>query len=242
MARWWPQVRAALVAFHLVAITLSAIPSPEGGMNRANWADPTVQAEFTAWAGRFGMAPKVFEDRLWEVANLYGDAYKTLLTPIRPYEDLVGAEQSWKMFVAPHRFPTKLQVSGRAGSGEWRVLFEESSSEATWRAELLRIERLRSAIFRWGWPNYASSWSKGCTAIARLAFADMPDLTMVRCRMWKAKSPSPAEVMSGSRPPGAWTSTRLSRRGPDGNALPAVKAADEPVTAEATETSDGGTP
>ncbi|MFN7142850.1 MAG: hypothetical protein ACK4YP_03675, partial [Myxococcota bacterium] len=85
-------------------------------------------------------------------------------------------------------------------------------------------------------------WSKGCTAIARLAFTDMPELTTVRCRMWKAKSPSPDEVRRGDRPPGAWTSTRLARRGPDGGALPAVKAPDEPVTAEASEPADGGAP
>ncbi len=223
----WPQVRAAVVAFHLVAITLSALPSPEGGMNRATWADPTVQAEFAAWAGRFGMEPKVFEERLWELASSYGSGYRVLLTPVRPYENLVGSEQSWKMFVAPHRFPTRLEIAARPKGGAWEVLFYESSPTATWRREVLRLERLRSAIFRWGWPNYATAWSKGCTAIAKLALDDFPKMDEVRCRFWKAKSPSPAEARKGDLPAGKWTSARLVRRGPDGGVLPAEREPDE---------------
>ncbi|MDP2317426.1 MAG: hypothetical protein Q8P41_31365 [Pseudomonadota bacterium] len=209
-------MRAALVAFHLVAITLSGLPSPEGGLNRATWAEPTVQVEFAAWAKRFGMEQRAFEDALWEFANTYNRGYKQLLTPVKPYEDLIGSEQSWKMFIAPHRFPTKLEIAGRGAGGEWGVLFLESSPTATWRADLLRLERLRSSIFRWGWPNYSSAWSKGCGGIAALAFADFPELDEVRCRFWKARTPSPEQARSGDLPVGQWTSPRLVRRGKPG--------------------------
>ncbi len=230
MPGWWPQVRAALVAFHLVAITLSALPSPEGGLNRAAWAEPTVQAEFAAWAERFGMEQGAFEDALWDFANSYNRGYKQLLTPVRPYEELVGSEQSWKMFIAPHRFPTRLEIAGRAQGGEWRVLFAESSPTATWRADLLRLERLRSAIFRWGWPSYSKSWSKGCAALAGLAFVDFPELAEVRCRFWKAKSPSPAEVRRGDIPEGTWTSPRIVHRPADGEPLTALRPSEAPAT------------
>jgi hypothetical protein len=233
MRRWWPHARAVIVAFHLVAITLSAVPSPEGGLNRANWKDPTVQVELAAWAGRFGMAPAAFEEQLWVVAKAYGGMYSDVLAPIRPYESLAGSEQSWKMFVAPHRFPTRLEIAGRAGEGPWEVLFEESSATATWRRETLRLERLRSAIFRWGWPNYSSSWTRGCTSLGALALDDHPTLTEIRCRFYKAKSPSPDEARSGTLPPGKWWGTRVVKRGADGVAQPAVKAADEPVAAGA---------
>lgn len=227
MRAWWPQVRAVLVAFHLVAITLSALPSPEGGLNRATWSDPTVQAEFSAWAARLGMEQGAFEDQLWTFANAYGSGYRQLLTPVRPYEQLVGSEQSWKMFIAPHRFPTRLEIAGRAKDGAWTVLFAESSPTATWHADLLRLERVRSAIFRWGWPNYASAWSKGCIAFARLAFSDFPALDEVRCRFWKAKSPSPEEAASGTLPEGKWFSPRLVRRSTNGQPLAAERPPDD---------------
>ena len=219
----WPQVRAVLVAFHLVAITLSALPSPEGGLNRGTWSDPTVQAEFKAWAGRFGMDKQAFEDRLWVFASSYGRGYKQLLAPIDPYEELVGSEQSWKMFIAPHRFPTRLEIAGRAEDGAWDVLFYESSSTATWRRDVLRLERLRSAIFRWGWPNYSTAWGRGCAALAGLAFGDFPALHEVRCRFWKARSPSPEEATSGDLPDGEWISTRLVHRSTDGAPLVAER-------------------
>lgn len=230
----WPQVRAGLVAFHLVAITLSALPSPEGGLNRAAWSDPTVQAEFTAWAARLGMEKGAFEDRLWEFGNAYGNGYKQLLVPVLPYEELVGSEQSWKMFIAPHRFPTRLEVAARGADGAWTVLFTESSATATWRRDLLRLERLRSAIFRWGWPSYGTSWSKGCVALAGLAFADFPDMTEVRCRFWKAKSPSPEEAASGALPEGKWISPRLVRRTRDGEPLVAERPVEDAASKGAT--------
>ena len=98
MARWWPQVRGALVAFHLVAITLSALPSPEGGMNRSQWSDPTVQAEFAAWAGRFGMAPKDFESRLWELAMVYQRGYTRLSLETGTQPGFVPARRLYESF------------------------------------------------------------------------------------------------------------------------------------------------
>ncbi|MDP2304407.1 MAG: hypothetical protein Q8P18_00095 [Pseudomonadota bacterium] len=224
-AGWWPQVRAGLVALHLIAITLSALPSPEGGLNRKNWADDTVQAEFKAWAERFGMEKGEFEESLWEFANAYNDGYRKLLTPVRPYEKLVGSEQSWKMFIAPHRFPTRLEIGAREKDGEWAVLYTESSPTDTWRRDVLRLERLRSAIFRWGWPDYGTAWGKGCVALAALAFADLPDVSEVRCRFWKAKSPSPAEAASGDLPEGKWISPRVVRRSRNGEPLIAEREA-----------------
>ncbi len=187
-------------------------------MNRKAWADPTVQAEFAAWADRFGMEPKAFEEELWAFAEGYNRGYGRLLAPVRPYEALVGTEQSWKMFIAPHRFPTRLQIAGRqtgggTDGGDWTVLFEEGSPDATWSAGILRHERLRASIFRWGWPAYQAAWSRGCAAIARRVFADFDMFTQARCRFWKAPSPSPAQAASGVVPEGSWVYTRVVDRG-----------------------------
>lgn len=211
----WPRVRAVLVTIHLVAITLSAVPSPEGGLNRKAWSDPTVQTEFKAWAGRLGMQPKDFEEKLWTAANAYQGALGTVLTPVEPYELVLGTEQSWKMFVAPHRFPTRLELATRTGDQAWEVLFYESSPTARWHVEQLRLERLRSAIFRWGWPAYSSAFTKGCAAFARMAFDEDAARTEFRCRFWRAESPSPEEAASGDLPRGRWSDGRVVARGSD---------------------------
>jgi hypothetical protein len=44
----WPHIRTVLVTLHLIAITLLALPAPEGGMDRQSWQNPTVQEELHA--------------------------------------------------------------------------------------------------------------------------------------------------------------------------------------------------
>jgi hypothetical protein len=222
---WWPTVRAAFVAFHLVAITISALPTAEGGMNRAQWRDPTVQGEFAAWATRLHMEKSEFEEGIWRFAVGWQSIYTVLMKPVRPYESLAGTGQNWKMFVAPHTYPTALEISVASKAGDWAVLYSERDRTAAWRKGTLGVERLRSATFRWGWPSYASAWSNACLALSRLALADFPDADQVRCRFWKAKSPSPQEAAAGVDPPGRWVNIRQVRRGPT---LTVEKVPDEP--------------
>jgi hypothetical protein len=184
---------------------LSAIPSPEGGMNRQNWKERTVQAEFAMWAARFGMQEPVFEDRLWAFASVYQHVLDVILTPVDEWEDLSGMSQSWKMFVAPHRFPSRLQIQARTSpDAEWETVFEERSETAMWHAEIFDTERLRSAIFRWSWPNFVRSYHNACEAFANLLFAERADVQAMRCRFQTGASPSPEEVREGRIPKKTW--------------------------------------
>src|SRR5688572_4672840 len=106
----WPNVRAALVALHLLYVTFAALPSPDAGMDRAAWQDPTVRAEIDAWAGRLGVPRDALEERLWQTAVAYTDLRARLLTPTEPYRVACGVTQSWNMFAAPHRYPAALHV------------------------------------------------------------------------------------------------------------------------------------
>src|SRR5438874_800880 len=70
-AGWLPHARGALVALHLLAITLMALPAPGEGMIREAWKDPSVQSEFAAWSDRCNrlglhVTPEEFETRLWD--------------------------------------------------------------------------------------------------------------------------------------------------------------------------------
>jgi hypothetical protein len=202
---------AAFVAVHVAVVVISAIPSPEGGLSRKNWADPGVRVEMDAWADRLGMDHDTFVDRLWGFANAYQSALDVLLGPVERYERWTATGQSWKMFVAPHRQPARFSVEARDASG-WRVLFREGDADATWMAWPLRMERLRASIVRWAWPSHAKPAKTACGALAARAFAEDPAIEEVRCRFWRARTPSARQVLDGRIPDGTWDPTFTVRR------------------------------
>lgn len=195
------------VIYHLAALVLQALPDPGVGLKRSAWQEPTVQQEFRVWAGffsRFGREVTVDElqRRLWEIAQAVTSTRKALVRPFAPYVDYVGMRQPWRMFVAPHRFPTSLVIDVREGDGPWRTIFVERSNEHTWRRAIFDHDRMRAALFRYGWPEYNGTYRDLGRFIARKAAADFPEATQVRVRMLKRRSPTPEEVRAGQIPEG----------------------------------------
>lgn len=207
----WRQLRAVLVTFHILAITLDASPSPAAGLKRAAWADPTVQQEFQAWADRLGVESQTLQDWAWDIANRFADGRQVVMTPFRPWIDATHTTQAWQMFVAPHRFPTRLQIQVQVGE-TWETVFEERSTTATWRAEAFGTERLRASIFRWGWASYADAWKRACGVFATELFTERPDISAVRCRLHKVRTPSPEDVRDGKLDAGTWVFPRQVER------------------------------
>ncbi len=195
---WRAHLRAMLVAVHVVVVVLSAVPSPEGGMDRRAWDEPAVKVELAAWASRVGMEPRDFTARLWTLATRYDAALDVVLAPVRRYERWTGTAQNWKMFIAPHRFPARLRIEGRGAlPAPWEVLYEARSDTATWMRATLDTERLRASIFRWSWPKYRATYRDGCKALAARVFAERADLVTVRCSLGRARTLSPEEARAG---------------------------------------------
>ena len=208
MSRLWPQIRGALVGAHVVAVLLMATPSPSAGLKRSAWKDPTVQAEFAAWNQRFNAlgipwSEPEMEGHLWDFAVGWERARSGLLTPFSPYGKYLGTSQGWRMFVAPHRFPTAMHVEIQRG-GQWETVFAERSEQYTWLAEVFGHDRMRSAVFRFGWPQYKKSWSLFADWVAVRAAADFPDATRVRLSMFKYASLSPEDAAAGKEPTGTF--------------------------------------
>jgi len=201
-----------LVALHVLAITLVALPAPDGGMNRAAWKDPTVQHEIHAWSARLDglgvqIPPAELEEDAWHFAKRFMAVRHAVLRPFRRYYQFAGTWQSWRMFVAPHRYPARLQIAVRAGSA-WQTVYERGDPQATWRRRQLDHDRMRAQIFRLSWPGYGGTYARFTLWIARAAAHDFPYASQVRVRFFKYRTRSPAEVRAGVPVQGRWILAR----------------------------------
>jgi len=196
----------AFVLFHLVAITLGATPSVRAGLSRSAWKDPAVQAEFSQWIARLEqlgaqLTAEEFEARLWAVAIGWTKAREAVVKPFYPYLDLVGARQPWRLFTAPHRYPSRLEIAvGK--EGEFRDVYVARSSEHTWMRTRFDDVRMRKAIYLFGWPRRRKAYGNFCRWVAQSAARDFPDADQVRVRFWRYKIPSPQAQREGHVPRG----------------------------------------
>lgn len=198
--------RAAFVAFHLTAVVLVALPSAgSAAMNRRAWATPTVQGEFRAWSARLRglglpIGPEALEAHAWTVAQGTEAVRRELLRPFRPYYTWCGTWQSWKMFVAPHRFPARLEIEIDRGDGAWEPIFVARSDTATWRRAWFDHDRMRAAVFRFGWDHFKRGRQELVDFVAAQVREDFPDAARVRVSFVRYRTPTPAETRAGVRP------------------------------------------
>lgn len=198
-----------LVALHVAAVVVGAFPAPVGGLNRAAWSEPTVKAELDAWHQRLqGMGltadRATFEDGLYSLASTWVRGRQQVVKPFRPYYRYVGTEQSWRMFVAPHKHPSRLQVQVRVQGAEaeaWQTIFEQDNSEFDWRANQFLHTRMRSSLFRYSWPGYQRSFKALSTWIGRRVAEERPEVTHVRVQWLRRRTASPAKMRAGELPP-----------------------------------------
>ncbi len=197
----WPHLRAGLVVVHLFVITFQALPSVGGGMSRQAWKTPTVQGEFRAWTERLqGLGLDIsiqdLEDPLWEFAVGYERARDVILDPFMPYLRYCGTYQTWRMFVAPHRYPGRLHIEVDRGAG-WEPLYVARSDEHGWRRQWLDHDRFRAAIFRYSWRHYAKGRRRFTDWVTRQVARDFPDARRVRVSFLRFRTPSPEDVRRG---------------------------------------------
>jgi hypothetical protein len=192
---------AAFLCFHVAAITLRALPAPDGAMDRAAWSDPTVKQELAAWNARLGhlglhLTPEQLADGLYALAHRYLGVRDALVSPFGRYYACCGTFQSWQMFVAPHRHPARLRIDVEEG-GAWRTVFRERDPDATWLEPELSDTRFRSVIFRLAWPGYRGQLERFADWVARRATPDFPRAQRVRVVLSRAETPSAAETRAG---------------------------------------------
>jgi len=210
--RWSHMMLMLLVLGHVWLITLQAFPAPGGGMSRRDWKSPTVQGEFSAWTERLNalgweIEQRALEDGLWTVAKGVMRTRKEALFPFYPYYRNTGTWQSWRMFVAPHRYPSRLHIDVKQ-NGTWVPIYAARSTELDWHATQLDHDRFRAALFRYGWgQKYPNQWKGFVHWVASEVDKEFSDGTHVRVRFWSFKTQSPEEVRRGAPEEGRWHRT-----------------------------------
>lgn len=195
----WEHIRGVLILLHIIAVILMALPAPQGAMRKNSWKEPTVQGEIQAWSERLNRmgyqnTPEELETRLWEVATDFTETRKKVLAPIQPYAKYLGTQQSWRMFVAPHRYPTRLHIEIKESGEDWQTISIYQDPDHDWKADLFEHDRFRSALFRYGWKSYGGARQLFNEWLAREAAAEFPEATHLRTRWYKNKTPTPEMV------------------------------------------------
>jgi hypothetical protein len=209
--RWkaaWPHIRATLVLAHVAGVLLLALPSLRAALDRSAFHDPTVQAELEAWALRFrslgfDAGAGELEERAYGIAVAWARTRETLVAPFEPYRRYVGIRQPWVMFVAPQRYPARVEVEIEE-AGRWRTIFRERSAEHAWRRELFDHDRLRAALFRYAWDAYGATYRELAEWIGTEVAKDFPSADRVRVRMFRFRTPSPEEASAGAAVEGTY--------------------------------------
>lgn len=203
-----------LLLAHVVAVTAMALPAPVGALHRADWREPTVQAELDAWYGRLEPLGLVadradFEERLWSLALGWVEGRRALLAPLAPYAQWAGTAQSWRMFVAPHAHPTRVRFDAHTPQG-WATWFRERDADAAWRSEMLANDRVRSLFFRVGWPHERAALDHLTAWFAAQAAAEDATVDRVRVVLERRETPSAEAVLRGEV--AAWTRAAARER------------------------------
>jgi hypothetical protein len=196
----WQNIKGTVIAIHLVAIVLKALPAPEGAMAKKDWAHPTVQAEFRNWSATLqqvgiDIPPPELEKHLWFLANRVTSVRNTALKPFRPYYRYVGADQNWRLFVAPHMYPSTLEIDVLE-EAEWGAVYRVHKPDQ-WMEHLIEQGRFRPAIFRYSWGRYKKQYNQFAMYLTERATQDFPNATQIRFRWWRYPLPSHAEILAG---------------------------------------------
>ncbi len=207
---WGSQARALLVGVHLLAIGLKALPAPEGAMAKKDWAHPTVQAEFKQWSQQLNhlgldTKPQQLEAQLWTLATRVTGVRNQMLRPFRPYYHYFGADQNWRLFVAPHMFPSRLEIDILEDQ-DWKPIYRVHS-EHKWMQPLIENGRFRPAIFRYSWQRYKGANNQFVLYLSKQVGIDYPNASQIRVRWWRYKLPSHTDILNDISLKGTYHST-----------------------------------
>jgi len=194
---------------HIVAVVILALPDAGKLANKPErWNNPTVKAEFEAWAERLDSMgwdtdAATLRSDVFDAAQSWASTLEFLQAPVKPYADYVGVRQKWRMFVAPHRHPVKLHIELER-DGKWVPIQVARSDEYDWRGGQFDHARMRSLLFRYGWKPYRRYYRALARWIATRVAEDFPEARRARIQLYGFRTPTPQEVRDDAIPEGTF--------------------------------------
>jgi hypothetical protein len=204
----WPQVRAALVLFHVLAVLVLSLPGPAIS-NEAAWNTRVAKTDLDDWSRSLGSEPDDFRSRLRSIALGWVEVRNALATPFRPYASYTQMTQSWAMFASPQRNPTELHLIGDVGRGFDVPLYKPHDPSAALFDEWLSHNRLRKLRGRFGRRAPGKSYDELARYLARRACDARPDLVRVKVALWAYRSLGPADRAQRKSPNGKYEHERI---------------------------------
>ncbi len=191
----WDHLRAVLIAAHLAAITVAAIPSPQGELSEKRIRDPEVRKALDPWTALvidLGLAEDEDEAVRWlfDLGHTLVKVRKTALGPSSTYLRYTGNAQSWRMFgVAPTK-QALLEVHGRRADGTWEPLYVEHT-EHNWGWLLLDHSRIRAFRSSFATRDMRGRYTMFARGVCRIALDEFPEYTAVRMQYQGIRIPAP---------------------------------------------------
>lgn len=198
--RWWPHVRAALLALHIVAILLLSFPGSSKLGDKRRWKERRTQTQLALWAERLRgwgmeMSNEEFEAELWDLAQTYLRVRGVVTAPFEPYANF--APQGWGMFKAPPKEPTAFRIAVQA-DGRWLIVHDSRERDLAYLAHMLGNNRFRKQLGRTARDPVL--FEQLATWLARRTFDDHPDISVVRISIERTSSLPPEQLASGTEP------------------------------------------
>ncbi|HEV3191231.1 MAG TPA: hypothetical protein VGY54_12070 [Polyangiaceae bacterium] len=184
----WPQLRAALLSAHCLAIALAAIPL----MSRTHAiavSDPQFASEVHPWAELLGVSDEMFASRAERLRADWIEVRDCLIGPFERYLTLLGAQQPWGMFSSPNRSPSRFVLEvwdprdapteDVVSQDDWRFL--SGLPPGAWRPSFFESERTRTVVNKIARNDLWSLADQFCLYVAREAFQDNRTWEQARC-------------------------------------------------------------
>jgi hypothetical protein len=203
---WWPHARAALIAFHLVAMGANALPAVNSAaLSKSARSTPTARAEIRAWTQRLqGLGVSTQEAQVeadaLRVLRAWLSLRATVTAPFRPYAHAFGLKQPWLLFVGADRFPSRLDIDVER-DGRWEPLQSLYPLSGPWRARFWDQTRIRGSVYAYTWKAYRGRYRDLSRWVARRVAEDDPTATRVRLQLVRIPTPTAAERQRGEVPP-----------------------------------------
>lgn len=211
----YAKLRAALLAFHVVAVVVLSLPGPQ--VARSNrWQSRLMRQDLADWAAQLQwLGIRVSAEELGRTAQGLAESYVAwrgvAVAPFQAYSEVTKARQGWAMFASPQRHPYEFHVDGLTDRG-WTPLYRPHDDEARFLAPYLLHNRMRKFQGRFARAMKDHYYEDFTAFVARRALEENPELRAVWLGLYGYASLPPERVRAGERPSGRYDNVRIFGR------------------------------